>query len=285
MKKHLIKGLLVLAIILVGMGTFSSCKDTNEDVWAEVKGDQKALKEQFDQKVADLNAQIETLRQAQEACKQACEIKLQQLNQAILDLQQVMQRDYATKDELNAAKNALQQQITQLATDYANLKQDHDALAATVTSLGNTVSILSGKIDTLDGKIVTIDGRVTTLEGLVQALDLIARDAQNKAQQALDDLVLVHQELNNKVNKDEYTTTINNINNTINNLTTTISNLSQTIDGLRPDIQKGVDAWNWIEANKGRIDALEGAITRIDGELAALGLKDAQLEAAINEVK
>lgn len=285
MKKHLIKGLLVLAIILVGMGTFSSCKDTNEDVWAEVKGDQKALKEQFDQKVADLNAQIETLRQAQEACKQACELKLQQLNQAILDLQQVMQRDYATKDELNAAKNALQQQITQLATDYANLKQDHDALAATVTSLGNTVSILSGKIDTLDGKIVTIDGRVTTLEGLVQALDLIARDAQNKAQQALDDLVLVHQELNNKVDKDEYTTTINNINNTINNLTTTINNLSQTIDGLRPDIQKGVDAWNWIEANKGRIDALEGAITRIDGELAALGLKDAQLEAAINEVK
>lgn len=285
MKKHLIKGLLVLAIILVGMGTFSSCKDTNEDVWAEVKGDQKALKEQFDQKVADLNAQIETLRQAQEACKQACELKLQQLNQAILDLQQVMQRDYATKDELNAAKNALQQQITQLATDYANLKQDHDALAATVSSLGNTVTILSGKIDTLDGKIVTIDGRVTTLEGLVQTLDAIARDAQNKAQQALDDLVLVHQELNNKVNKDEYTTTINNINNTINNLTTTINNLSQTIDGLRPDIQKGVDAWNWIEANKGRIDALEGAITRIDGELDALGLKDDQLEAAINEVK
>lgn len=52
MKKKFIPGLLLLALTAGGFSTFTSCKDTDEDLYAELRGDQLTLKAELLDKLA-----------------------------------------------------------------------------------------------------------------------------------------------------------------------------------------------------------------------------------------
>lgn len=291
MKKHLIKGLLILAVGLVGVGSFSSCKDTNEDVWAKVEGEQATLKG----KVDALEGTVSDLKQAQEACKLACEAKWEEIK--------LLLGQYAKQSDLdltNAEVEALKQKIGELTTQYANLLNNYNIINNTVNNLTNTVNELQNKVDNIGSTTIIIGGTQISIQDAIAGVDAIARDALSKAEQALSDLnqakldieALKTQVAQNTTTIENHTTllnqlqtTINNINTTITNLTNRVSSLETTVNNMKPDVQKGVDAYTWIETNKGRLDALETSVGNLNNLVTQLQAKDTELENLINSVK
>lgn len=135
MKKKFITGLLLLAVTATGFSTFTSCKDTDDDMWVTVEADQARLK-----------ALLEQLRQDLEANKCTCADKLlteAQVKQWIND----QTKNLATKDALgvveremakltgNGVVNLTQEQVQNLVSLAAQ--------AQTLLGLNNTVTDLS----------------------------------------------------------------------------------------------------------------------------------------------
>ena len=74
MKKKLIQ-ILMLLVVAVSVGSFVSCKDTNEDLYNELRTqyikDNASLKDAFDAQVAELEDQIATYKEALDALEEA----------------------------------------------------------------------------------------------------------------------------------------------------------------------------------------------------------------------
>lgn len=70
MKKKIYNGLLLIAMLFATMSSFVSCKDYDEDAFADLQGQNVTLQELINSEINALNEQIEALEQAQELCKQ-----------------------------------------------------------------------------------------------------------------------------------------------------------------------------------------------------------------------
>ena len=94
MKKKFYNGLLLVAMIFATVGSFVSCKDYNEDLYAELQG---TLTDRINDEVATLTEQIEALQQAQEACKENCQSWQEQMEIWV----EWAKNNYVTKQEFN----------------------------------------------------------------------------------------------------------------------------------------------------------------------------------------
>ena len=75
MKKHFITGVLLLAVTAGGFSTFTSCKDTDEDLYTELNSQQVSLK-----------AALEALKTQCENCSTNCATKISELETLIGNL-------------------------------------------------------------------------------------------------------------------------------------------------------------------------------------------------------
>lgn len=120
MKKQFITGVLLLALTAGGVSTFTSCKDTDEDVYNELNAEQVSLR-------AALNKLQEQLTQCPTKCQEKIDSLKAELEKAIGE-----KADTATVDSL----------FRDLANKYAD--------SATVAGLIAKVDSLQAKLDSLE---------------------------------------------------------------------------------------------------------------------------------------
>ncbi|MDE7457267.1 MAG: hypothetical protein K2M77_00230 [Muribaculaceae bacterium] len=120
MKKQFITGVLLLALTAGGVSTFTSCKDTDEDVYNELNAEQVSLR-------AALNKLQEQLTQCPTKCQEKIDSLKTELEKAIGE-----KADSATVDSL----------FRDLANKYAD--------SATVAGLIAKVDSLQAKLDSLE---------------------------------------------------------------------------------------------------------------------------------------
>ena len=76
MKKKFINGFFMVALLFVAMGSFVSCKDTDEDAIAELKAELQnqnaTLKQLIEAQVKTLQDQISALETAKNECQKQC---------------------------------------------------------------------------------------------------------------------------------------------------------------------------------------------------------------------
>ncbi|WP_297065819.1 hypothetical protein [uncultured Duncaniella sp.] len=113
MKKKFIPGLLLLALTAGGFSTFTSCKDTDEDLYTNLRGEQVSLQ-----------AALDALKDKLTNCSSNCQSEIQRLEALING------KPHYTESEIKGW-------ITELTNQYAT----QDAL----TQLANRVAALEGK--------------------------------------------------------------------------------------------------------------------------------------------
>lgn len=136
MKKKFINGMLVVAMMIAAMGSFVSCKDYDEDAYAELQGQDKTLGEQIEELQKTLKLNYDELKALQQQCAQNCSIALAE-----------------HKAAAEVAKQAIEQKITdvetamKLADDALNGRVD--SLAAVTADLGLTIINVQNTVSTL----------------------------------------------------------------------------------------------------------------------------------------
>ncbi len=177
MKKKLLTVLLFFGLTAVSVGTFTSCKDTEEELRVEIAGNRAALEALLKQ------------------CQTNCQAEWTRLDGLISALDQKVEGKLWTEDQLKqliAAQTnqyALQSALEALETSLSTLKNQFTAqevvdLHALIGQLKNVEYISTikttlygegGSADDVKGGLVKevsdLSGKVTTLEGQVETLE------------------------------------------------------------------------------------------------------------------
>lgn len=144
----------VVAVVAVAMGCISSCKDFEDEMYSELRGQDVALKK-------DLNEQIGKLRQEMKDSLQKARDEREALQDALDAHIADAKAKYATKDELAAEKTALEQQI---AAGDATLQTKLNATNARIDSLNRELAVTVSGVETLINDLAGVTGRIETLE-------------------------------------------------------------------------------------------------------------------------
>lgn len=196
MNRKLFNGLLLLTVATGGIGTFTSCKDTEQDFRNEVLGSQEQLKTELSNKIQKLNEDLGKIRDLTDADF------LKNLDAEILKLISENKFDEAAflekvKALFEAADSALESRITAAyeAADAA-LEGKIDGLQTQINSIeGDIMSQVQVLLDNLQGNIDSLkdyvdaqdgalDQSIQALGSRVTALDSAVATAQTTAEQA-----------------------------------------------------------------------------------------------------
>ena len=171
MKKKLIQFLMLL-VVAVSVGSFVSCKDTNEDLYNELRTqyikDNASLREAFEAQVAELEGQIATYKAALEALQ--------------LEFSGFISCECNEK-ELKALINGITEQINGINDEIATLTAGLEKAATQdeVNAINVTIAALKQQVDDMDG----------ALKALIAQFNPLATEfsAYKTAQDQLKDIV------------------------------------------------------------------------------------------------
>ena len=155
MKKKIINGILMSALLLAGTTSFVSCKDNVTDVKDEIYVDINALKSELETKLSGLEQRVGILEQNQ--------VSVDQLNKAISDLRTEINnkldgkadKTYVDseiaklKGELEKEISALEDQIKQLSKTMVTgviLQETLDCVVGTINLLGFNPAFLAAYV-------------------------------------------------------------------------------------------------------------------------------------------
>ncbi len=236
MKKNLFNGLLVLAVASVGMGTFSSCKDDN--------GDQLSIVES---KIDQLEAELSELKN----CKGYCEQARKELEARLVALIE----KYKAELDSNLADH--EQRIKALEDEIKEINKSIASINTSITEFGNRIA----ELEAFKDKFSVLDP--DAVNTFMQEHNLATNSTITNI---LNDIQVIQNNYVNKTDFEALQTIVNNLSGEVGNLSSTVQNLQNQFAELDKKVQDGVNAWAWINANKGRIDNLEKA----DQDLLAL---------------
>lgn len=142
MKKKIINGILMSALLLAGTTSFVSCKDNVDDVETGIRTDMQTLKSGLESQLTALEQRVGILEQNQ--------VSVDQLNKAINDLRTEINNKLADK----ADKTYVDSEISKLKTDFENQIK---ALEDQIKQLSKTM--VTGVVlqETLDCVVGTIN--------------------------------------------------------------------------------------------------------------------------------
>lgn len=154
MMKKIFSKYFVVAVVAVAMGCISSCKDFEDEMYSELRGQDVALKK-------DLNEQIGKLRQEMKDSLQKARDEREALQDDLDAHIHDAAAKYATKDQLAAEKLDLEQQI---AAGDATLQTKLNATNTRIDSLNNELDKVVNNIETLINDVAGVTSRIETLE-------------------------------------------------------------------------------------------------------------------------
>lgn len=155
MNKKYLSVILFSALMLGTTGTFTSCKDYDDDI--------KNLQEQIDKKASleELQKQMDAMQADVDAAKAAAEEAKSKAQEA-LDKANAAGGGDVTSEELQAVKDELQAQIDKLAS-LEDVQAEIDALKkelANTYATQEALDALKTKVDTLSAKVASIVGNL-----------------------------------------------------------------------------------------------------------------------------
>ena len=251
MKKQLRNGLLILAMIIASVGTFSSCKDNTEEDLAGISMSQSELE-------AYLQEQIDALTELVNAINSCdcIEITQEAWDQVLADIEalQEAQEKWATQEELDSLSEVVKNHLI----DYATLKGDFELLQDNVEDIENLLGDLNNK----DGYTITINGTTydtsdgNDLADIIEALNTylnyiyrMLNTVNNNVESILNDSI------------PELQTQINNINTVLNDYG----------DSLETIYDEAIEMYDWFEDNYAWLgefhEAWEALLESVGGDL------------------
>ncbi len=241
MKKKFYNGLLLVAMIFATVGSFVSCKDYNEDLYAELQG---TLTDRINDEVATLTEQIKALQQAQEACKESCRFYREELRIWV-------ENTYVTKQEFNDSIASLAGKI---ATNEAEIERLEDKIDAIEAALKAADEALRGDIADLVDADLNLQQQITDLYNTLTTLQTTVTNNYNELKTRVDansTLIAVN------------TAAIGAISMSINDLQDKVKTLESD---LAKTIQDVINAHELAKADSIRIDALENELEALRNE-------------------
>ena len=230
MKKKLIQ-ILMLLVVAVSIGAFVSCKDTNEDLYNELRNDPNLGNETLATRLATLQAELDRLKASTGNC--TCDKNLR------TDLNYVM----AQLAGLNLTTNP------DGTIDLGNATIGGSGSAGVGGSLGDLINDLYDKLTDQDGNPIDLDELWEAVNGNTDAINGNT-DAIGKINDALGDQAKDILDLISGVAG--HTTAITNITNTLTEYGTNITNLQagqEAANKLIEDLQKQLDAIKQCDCN------------------------------------
>lgn len=244
MKKKFYNGLLLVAMIFATVGSFVSCKDYNEDLYAELQG---TLTDRINDEVATLTEQIEALQQAQEACRENCQSWQEQMEIWV----EWAKNNYVTKQEFNDSIASLAGKI---ATNKAEIERLEDKIDAIEAALKAADEALRGDIADLVDADLNLQQQITDLYNTLTTLQTTVTNNYNELKTRVDansTLIAVN------------TAAIGAISMSINDLQDKVKTLESD---LAKTIQDVINAHELAKADSIRIDALENELEALRNE-------------------
>ena len=282
MKRKYFSALLMGALTVASVSTFTSCKDYDDDI-SNLQGqiDKLATADQLSQKVAELQALISSNK------SDISSLQSELAKKTTLDEVKAVLADYATKQYVDAADKTLQDAIDALKTgDIAKLKEDVVKAQAAADKAADDAKAANAEI-------------VETLKTLATKTEL--KDAADAAQKAIEALESKNAEDLKKA-QDAITETLKSYatksdvkegdKKTLESLAETIKNASDalkqanankaTLDAVAESLGKGYSKENTVAD---AIKAIQAQIGTPNKELGTLDLRLAAIESVLNGVK
>ena len=191
MKKKIFNGMLVVAMIFATVGSFVSCKDYDEDAYAELQGQDKTLGEQIEELQKTLKLNYDELKGLQQQCAQNCSIALAEHKAAAEAAKVAIEQKIAdVETAMKLADDALNGRIDSLAAVTADLGLTIINVQNTVTTLQNTVNNYMQKSDSIfNAHSTAITNNTNSIQDILN-VHIPAVVAQAAAAQATADLAL-----------------------------------------------------------------------------------------------
>ena len=269
-----------MVLVCAGVGTFSSCKDTNEEDIAALELSQQDLQDLLQDQIDALEALLATYESCD--CYKITE-EAWLLVQSTLEALQEAIDSKADQDDLDA-----------LAAQYEDLLKAYETLAGTVAGIQEDITTLSTLIEQLQAILdgitnadlktltgmsefsITIDGTTytgdsNTLSEILNAMWVYIL----KFQADLEDRVATLETLTEDYDslKTVVTNNTNNISilsDSLSSLTTVVTTLQNTVDSLQSEVDS---LWSTLNAAledlKPRVTALEEAVASLSDTVSS----------------
>lgn len=272
MKRKFYNGLLLVAMLFMAAGSFVSCKDYDEDAYADLKGqfvdENTRLEELIKTKIDELNGEITDLQGQLETCQENYEA----WKAVIEEWKGFAEENYVTKE-------MLEKRLVEFVNFMAASKAEHQRLEGMITTLEGVVADNTAALANAQGDIVTLfkinedlDAALAALTARVDALE----GAMENNKTAMEGLVKDNEALRGEIDKNraELEDVINqNIIDLEGKMTAEKEAIEAIIDQKQQELAAAIEAGDEALKNK-----LNGEIASLNATIAEL--QDA-LEAAI----
>ncbi|MBQ8866708.1 MAG: hypothetical protein IJ013_03170 [Bacteroidaceae bacterium] len=171
----------MIAAVAVTMGFVSSCKDYEDEMVAEFRGEDVALKGSIANLESDLEKGLADAKAEREALEQ-------ELTDEINEVKEL----YATKAELEAAKNEHDADVEALEAKIAGVDADLQVAKASLESTIGRVTAAEAKINTLEAAVETLKNKDAEIEQSIKTLkETLANEqaTQDQKIKALEDVI------------------------------------------------------------------------------------------------
>ena len=160
MKKKIIDVFLMALLLTVTVGSVVSCKDTEEDNYADLNGKLESVSDAVNAQVSGLEERVKAL----ETARETFETEIANLRSELGN---------ATDD---ATRNTIYGRIASLEAVVSNINTSITEINNTLTEHGNDLDALTERITTVEGQIsaaVDLAARVSANEDAIAALQAL----------------------------------------------------------------------------------------------------------------
>ncbi|MDE5555587.1 MAG: hypothetical protein K2J10_10460, partial [Muribaculaceae bacterium] len=158
MKKQFITGVLLLAVTAFGFSTFTSCKDTDEDLYNGLQSEQVKLKASMEATLKALQEQLDKLKD----CPTNCQAKIDSLKQELTELIN-KKTDYDSEDADKQIKDSIDSIMSELEKLYLTKSAFEEVLNGD-NGIYSRINAINEALNTQGGTLESVLARIEALE-------------------------------------------------------------------------------------------------------------------------
>lgn len=286
MKRKLISKVLLLTLIMVGIGMISSCKDYDEDMYSELKGNQNTLESTLQKQIDALKSQLTTMNSTKadlDAVKDSLTsyLKKSDFGSKFDESFAIAMANYTVGGtKLDAAIVNINNNITNVTNQLNDIKSQQAMYAKSQAKSDSVIAVLVGLTNTLNKTAADASAQANAAYALAMKDSAAAAAAMSKAVAALEA---------SNANSTQITgmkQSISDLNSSLGDLKGTVTNLNNTIvgwgDSLRTAYNNAAYAKALADGNAAWINSFKNVYqTKID----SINTVTSDLQTTINEVR
>ncbi|MDE5876080.1 MAG: hypothetical protein K2H47_01015 [Muribaculaceae bacterium] len=286
MNRKLLNGLLLVAASCAAVGTFTSCKDNVSDLEKQVANEYSSL----EKRVAALEGDVTQLKEDLATAKKNLGDQIDELGKKmgkdLGDMEEKLQKqidELAKKPHLSTedVKKIFNDMFTPLTAEdikamgFVTSKELEDALSKIASCAVDCVQ-LEKDVRALEKLYEALEGRVGELEKKLEEAGLSEKEVQDLIDAALISVVSDLEQVKKDIQDFQASISeIEGINESIEGINSSIDLINEQLTNMDADIKKGIEAYNYIDTNKSKLDVLLGLAEDLSDKLGQIdGLQE-----------